>query len=141
MNKVQPLFKPLKNLVDQFDRLISGRLWLKVLIALLLGVILGVLLGPDLDLVSAPVVKTITAWLALPGQVFLAVIQMIVVPLVMASIVRGLAANNNPDAMKKNGLIALIFIVASTALAAAVGILLALNMQTGNFIDARAVTR
>jgi len=92
-----------------------------------------------LDLVSVTLVKTITAWLALPGQVFLAVIQMIVVPLVMASIVRGLAANNNPEAMKKNGFIALIFIFASTAVAAGVGILLALNIQPGNFIDASAL--
>lgn len=140
MSKTQPFFRPLKNLVDDFDRLISGRLWLKVLIALFLGVVFGVILGPDLNLVSAPVVKTITAWLALPGQVFLAIIQMIVVPLVMASIVRGLAANNNPDAMKKNGLIAIVFIFASTALAAAVGILLALNIQPGHFIDASALT-
>jgi Na+/H+-dicarboxylate symporter len=140
MSKTPPFFTPLKNLVDHFDKLISGRLWLKVLIALLLGVVFGVLLGPDLNLVSAPIVKTITAWLALPGQIFLAIIQMIVVPLVMASIVRGLAANNNPDAMKKNGFIALLFIFISTALAAAVGILLALNIQPGYFIDASALT-
>lgn len=139
MTKAKSFMSPLKNLVDQFDRLISGRLWLKVLIALGLGVIAGVLLGPDLGLVSVTLVKTITAWLALPGQVFLAVIQMIVVPLVMASIVRGLAANNNPEAMKKNGFIALIFIFASTAVAAGVGILLALNIQPGNFIDASAL--
>ena len=80
---------PLKNLTEQFDKLIGGRLWLKVLIALALGVILGILLGPDLGLFSTNTVKTITAWLALPGQVFLAIIQMVVVPLVVASIVRG----------------------------------------------------
>jgi len=130
---------PLNNLADQFDRLISGRLWLKVLIALFLGVVLGVLLGPDLGLLSTSTVKTITAWLALPGQIFLAVIQMIVVPLVIASIVRGLAANNNPAAVKKNGLIALIFIFTSTALAAAIGIILALNIQPGQFVDASSL--
>lgn len=129
----------LKNLADQFDRLISTRLWLKVLIALMLGVLLGVLLGPDLGFISADTVKTITAWLALPGQVFLAIIQMIVVPLVVASIVRGLAANNNPDAIKKNGLIALAFIVASTGVAAIIGIGLALNIQPGQFVDASAL--
>jgi L-cystine uptake protein TcyP (sodium:dicarboxylate symporter family) len=76
--------RSLKNLTEQLERLISGRLWLKVLIALFLGVVVGILLGPDLGLVSSEVVKTITSWLALPGQVFLAVIQMIVVPLVVA---------------------------------------------------------
>ncbi|MGI1679569.1 MAG: dicarboxylate/amino acid:cation symporter [Cellvibrionaceae bacterium] len=134
MNK--KLISPLKNLADQFDKLIVGRLWLKILIALLLGVIFGILIGPDLGFLSAELVKNITAWLAFPGQVFLAIIQMIVVPLVIASIVRGLAANNNPAAVKKNGAIALLFIVISTALAAAIGILLALNIQPGQFVDA-----
>ena len=119
--------------------MINGRLWLKVLLALALGVLAGILLGPDLDLVSADSVKTITSWLALPGQIFLGAIQMIVVPLVVASIVLGLAANNNPDAMKKNGLIAILFIFLSTAIAAAIGIFLALNIQPGHFVDASSL--
>lgn len=139
MKKSSVLFNPLKNLSEQFDKLVSGKLWLKVLIALGLGMILGVILGPDLGLVSAATVKIITAWLALPGQVFLAIIQMIVVPLVIASIVMGLAANNNPAAMKKNGFIAVIFIIISTALAAAIGILLALNIQPGHYVDASSL--
>lgn len=130
---------PLKNLTEQFDKLIGGRLWLKVIIALALGVLIGILLGPDLGLFSTNTVKTITAWLALPGQVFLAIIQMVVVPLVVASIVRGLAANNNPDAIKKNGMIALVFITTSTALAAFIGIALALTIQPGQFVDASAL--
>ncbi|MCI2284419.1 hypothetical protein L3081_14785 [Colwellia sp. MSW7] len=52
MKKSQFFFNPLKNLADQFDKLVSGKLWLKVIIALGLGIILGVLLGPDLGLVS-----------------------------------------------------------------------------------------
>jgi Na+/H+-dicarboxylate symporter len=119
--------------------LVEGKLWLKVIIALALGVIFGVLTGPDLGLLSAGTVKIITAWLASPGQVFLAIIQMIVVPLVVASIVRGLAANNNPAAMKKNGMIALLFIMVSTAFVAAVGIVLALNIQPGHFVDASSL--
>lgn len=138
MTKQNP--NPFKNVVEQFDKLIGGRLWLKVMIALALGVILGILLGPDLGVVSSSAVKTITAWLALPGQVFLAIIQMIVVPLVVASIVRGLAANNNPAAIKTNGLIALGFIIISTAVAAVIGIVLALNIQPGQFVDATALT-
>ena len=140
MKKQKLFFNPLKDLVDQFDKLIRGRLWLKVLVALVLGIVFGILLGPDLGLLSIDTVKNITAWLALPGQVFLAIIQMIVVPLVVASIVRGLAANNNPAAMKKNGMIALLFIVASTALAATVGIVLALNIQPGSFVDATSLS-
>ena len=132
-----PLFmQPVVSLTTRFDKLIEGRLWLKVLIALFLGVICGILLGPDLGWVSVSAVKNITAWLALPGQLFLAIIQMIVVPLVLASVVRGLAANSNPQALKQNGIIALLFIGVSTAIAAAVGIVLALQIQPGGYIDA-----
>ena len=133
MTKTVFFFEPLKNLAEQFDKLVSGKLWLKVLIALALGIIVGVLMGPDLGLLSSATVKIITAWLALPGQIFLAIIQMIVVPLVIASIVLGLAANNNPTAMKKNGIIALVFITLSTALAAAIGIMLALTSSSYGF--------
>lgn len=139
MVKAKPVFQPLKNLADQFEKLIQGRLWLKVLIALAAGMVCGIVLGPDLNLFDLDTVGTITAWLALPGQIFLAIIQMIVVPLVMASIVRGLAANNNPDAMKRNGLIAIVFIVVSTALAAACGISLALVIEPGSYINASAL--
>ncbi|QOL25962.1 dicarboxylate/amino acid:cation symporter [Thalassotalea sp. LPB0316] len=130
------LSRSLKNLSGQLERFINGRLWLKVLIALALGVLAGILLGPDLGLVSSETAQVITAWLALPGQVFLAVIQMIVVPLVIASIVRGLAANNNPVALRQNGIIAVAFIFVSTAIAAAIGIVLALYIQPGNYVDA-----
>lgn len=133
------IFRPLKSLADQFDKLIEGRLWLKVLLALFAGIILGVILGPDLNLFSANVVKTITAWLALPGQVFLAVIQMIVVPLVLASIIRGLASNSDMSAIKRNGLSAVIFIALSTAVAVACGIIFALYLEPGNYIDASAL--
>ena len=129
-----PFLSPLKSLTTHFERMINGRLWLKVIIALFLGVIVGIFLGPDLGLVSPNYVAIITAWLAFPGQVFLAIIQMIVVPLVLASIVLGLASNNNPVAMKKNGLIAVSFILMSTALSAAIGIFFALAIEPGHYI-------
>lgn len=134
MNR-RTILSPLRSLGDNFERMINGRLWLKVIIALFLGVIVGVLLGPDLALVSPGTVDIITAWLAFPGQVFLAIIQMIVVPLVLASIVLGLASNNNPAAMKTNGLIAVSFIMISTAIAAAIGILFALKIEPGHYIN------
>lgn len=93
--------QPVKRLSDRLESLVAGRLWLKVLIALGLGILFGLILGPDLGVIEPETVKVITAWLALPGQIFLVLIQMIVVPLVVASIVRGLAANNNPQALKK----------------------------------------
>ncbi len=127
--------QPFKMLSKRLENLVEGRLWLKVLIGLGLGILLGILLGPNVGLVSETKVNTITAWLALPGQVFLALIQMIVVPLVLASIVLGLAANNNPDALKKIGVTALVFILFTTACATATGIGLAQLIQPGKYIQ------
>lgn len=130
---------PIKHLSERFDKLIEGRLWLKVLIALAAGVLFGLLLGPDTGLFSPSTVKVITAWVALPGQLFLALIQMVVVPLVVASIVKGLAANNDPAALKQIGFIGLIFILISTAIATTIGIGLGQLIQPGSYIHADAL--
>lgn len=127
--------QPLKYLSDRLNKLIEGRLWFKVLIALGLGIVFGLMLGPDLGLIEQDTVKIITSWLALPGQIFLALIQMIVVPLVIASIVRGLAANNNPHALKKIGLVAIIFILFTTIAATAIGIGLGQIIQPGIYLQ------
>ncbi|MCF7982193.1 MAG: dicarboxylate/amino acid:cation symporter [Pseudomonadales bacterium] len=126
---------PIKRLSDRLEKLIEGRLWLKVLIALGLGICFGLLLGPDLNFFTPSTVKILTSWLALPGQVFLVLIQMIVVPLVVASIVRGLAANNNPQALKKIGLIALIFVLSTTIAAATIGISLGQLIKPGSHLQ------
>jgi len=132
--------QPVKRLSDRLESLVAGRLWLKVLIALGLGILSGLILGPDLGIIEPDTVKVITAWLALPGQIFLVLIQMIVVPLVVASIVRGLAANNNPQALKKIGLIALIFILFTTVMAAIIGIGLGQLIQPGSHLQLAVLT-
>lgn len=135
VNTTNFYIQPLKYLSDRLDKLIEGRLWFKVLIALGLGIVFGLVLGPDLGLFEQGTVKIITSWLALPGQLFLALIQMIVVPLVIASIVRGLAANNDPQALKKIGSIAIIFIIFTTISATAIGIGLAQLIQPGTYLQ------
>ncbi|WP_339669863.1 dicarboxylate/amino acid:cation symporter [Dasania marina] len=130
---------PLKLLSDRLDRLIAGRLWLKVLIGLGLGVILGLLLGPEVGLFQKETVKVITAWLALPGHIFLSLIQMIVVPLVIASVVKGLAANTNMASLKKIGAFAVVFIIFTTALGTITGIGLGQLIKPGHHIDSAAL--
>ena len=77
---------------------IRGRLWAQVITALVLGAGLGFLIGPDTGLVSAQSADLAGRWLALPGGLFLNLIQMVLMPLVAASIVLGLAAGaSDPD--------------------------------------------
>lgn len=128
-------FAPIRQLSQRLDRWVEGRLWLKVLIGLALGTVLGLLLGPELGIFSDRTVAIITSWLALPGQIFLALIQMIVVPLVIASVVRGLASNRNFSELKRIGLFALFFILVTTVVGTTIGIGMGQLIKPGNFVD------
>ena len=81
--------------------LIRGRLWLKILIAMVLGLATGVLLSPQAGVLDKQTAEIAGSWLALPGNLFLGLIQMIVVPLIFASVIRGLASSDDLDQLKK----------------------------------------
>ncbi len=127
--------KPLAALSGQLTRLVEGKLWLQVVIGMVLGLAVGIAIGPAAGLVAADTGVVIGNWLAFPGRLFLVTIQMIVVPLVFASIVRGLAAGAMNADLKRLALWVVTFFVLSTAISAAIGIQLALAIQPGNYLD------
>ena len=114
--------RPLRHLSSYLSGLVQGKLWLKVLIGMFLGLITGTLLGPSVGLVEPDTGTLIGNWLAFPGQLFLATIQMIVIPLVIASVVRGLAASEDLEQLRKLGLRVTGFFVVTTAMAASIGL-------------------
>ena len=123
--------RSLKHLNLYLASLVEGRLWLKVLIAMFAGLLVGVLLGPSAGLLEVRTGVLIGNWLALPGQLFLAVIQMIVVPLVVASVIRGLAASENLDQLRQMGLSVTAFFIVTTAIAALLGLWIAALLGPG----------
>lgn len=131
--------RSLKYLADSLTTLISGRLWLKVIVGMVLGIAVGVALGPSIGWVEPALATTISDWLAFPGKLFLALIQMIVIPLVFASIIRGLAASEDLDQLRKIGLRVVLFFVATTAMAIAIGLTVALIIKPGNYVDSAAL--
>ena len=114
--------RSLRHLSVYLATLVKGRLWLKVLIGMGLGLVVGTLLGPSVGLVEPETGTLIGNWLAFPGQLFLATIQMIVIPLVIASAVRGLAASDNLEQLRKMGTRVTLFFVITTAIAATIGL-------------------
>ncbi len=136
--------RSLKHLSHHLASLVEERLWLKVLIGMFAGLLVGVLLGPSTGLVEARTGVMIGNWLALPGQLFLAVIQMIVVPLVVASVIRGLAASENLEQLRQLGLVVTSFFIITTAIAALLGLWIAGLLGPGEgltgTIEAAAVT-
>lgn len=127
--------RSLKYLSDRLQDLVSKRLWLQVLLGMVLGIAAGMLLGPTVGWVTPKAARAAGSWLALPGQIFLALIQMIVVPLVFASIIRGLAATESTAQLKRLGLRSVAFFLGTTTLAIVIGIVLALVIEPGRFIE------
>jgi len=117
--------RSLARLSSQLTGLVQGRLWAKVLVGMALGLSTGALLGPSAGLVEPTTGITIGNWLAFPGRLFLATIQMIVIPLVVASVIRGLAASENVEQLKKLGIRVTLFFAATTALASVIGLVVA----------------
>ncbi len=122
-------------LSNKLQKLIENKLWLKVILGLVLGILTGILIGPDLNWVAADTSLVIASWLALPGQLFLAMIQMIVVPLVLASVMRGLTAASSMTQLKKLGLYGGLFFLLFTALASGIGIGVSQWIDPGSYVD------
>ncbi|RQD76095.1 MAG: dicarboxylate/amino acid:cation symporter [Candidatus Syntrophonatronum acetioxidans] len=141
--KIHPLEllypKPVKYLTGHLQGLIKGRLWLRILLAMFLGIMVGMVLGPDVGLVDKNASLVIGSWLALPGQIFLGLIQMIVVPLVFASVIMGLAASEDMDQLSRMGSRLAIYFIVTTVLAIVIGLGVALLVQPGIFIEGDAL--
>ena len=120
-------------------RLIKTKLWAQVLLALFLGLAFGIFLGPETGIVEKNTTEIITEWLAIPAHLFLKVIQMIIIPLIFASIIRGLTSAGNIEQLRKMGLGTALYFVATTAIALVIGIIFATTIMPGNFIDSSLI--
>ena len=127
--------RSLKDLSQKIKRLLETRLWLKVIIALVLGVLAGVALGPDLGLVSSESAETITNWLALPGNLFLQMVKMIIIPLVFSSIILGIISSGDPAFLKKIGPRLVLYFVITTIAAITIGFIISYTIKPGAFVD------
>lgn len=126
-------FRPLNNLSVHLDRLIQGRLWLKVIIGLVLGAGVGLLLNPSTGLLSEEVSLRLADWLDLPGQIFMRLVQMIMIPLIFTSIISGIVSNTS-DNLKTFGVRLLLYFVFTTAVAIIIGVAVTLIMKPGQYI-------
>lgn len=136
-------------LQDERRLLVSGkesappkRLWKSILFALITGIGFGLLVSPrGGGLLSEAHASLIGGWIALPGYIFLAVIQMVVIPLIVSSIVLGIAANENLDFLKKMGILVATYFIMTTCIAVLVGATLTKTIQPGKYIDSKVVKK
>ena len=123
--------RSIRYLHSYLHRLITGRLWVQVLIGMVLGLITGSLLGPETGLLSDEAAHALGAWLALPGWIFLALIQMVVIALVVASIIRGIAASENVEQLRRLGSRVAVYFVLTTVFAVSIGVAVGELLQPG----------
>ncbi|HBS48959.1 MAG TPA: dicarboxylate/amino acid:cation symporter [Rhodobacteraceae bacterium] len=110
---------------------VTSRLWAQVIAGMILGFGLGLVLSERTGLVPPDIAEAIGVWLALPGQIFLALIAMVLTPLIFSSIVGGLAGAGSAGELRTVGLRLAAFILTTTTVAAAIGVAFALWLQPG----------
>lgn len=124
-----------RELTSSLDHLVAGRLWVKIIIALFLGVAFGFSMGPGVGVVSPDVAKVVVSWLAFPGQLFLNLIQLVIIPLVFASVVLGIVSSEGLEQLKTLGARIGIYYVFTTVVAVSIGFAVAFLLKPGKFID------
>ncbi len=129
----------LKSLASEVQTLLEARLWAQVLIAMVLGVAFGVALGPTVAWVPADTAAVIAEWVALPGELYLATVQMIVIPLVLASVVRGIAASGDPRQLRSTGSGLLGYFTLTTVIAGFLGIAIGTLLEPGGHVEPELV--
>ena len=96
----------------------------KILIGLILGIIGGLIAGPT----AVPWMKV---WIAPIGTIFINLIKMVIVPVVLASIVAGVASIGDVKKLGRVGVKIMVFYLATTAFAVAIGLMFGTLMQPG----------
>lgn len=123
-------------LTESLGLLIKTRLWLQILIGMITGVALGVLISArGMALVDRHVAELIAGWLALPGYIFLALIQMIMVALIFSSIILGVASCGTGEQLRRLGIRIIPYFLCTTTVAVMLGIVLAELVKPGAYIS------
>lgn len=130
-----PLPRSLLRQSGRMRKLLRERLWLQVLVGMALGIGVGTALDPDAGLVAAEASRRVIAWLALPGQLFLAAVTFVVVPLVLASVARGIAAGERDESLGRIGAETIGFFLITTVLACGIGFAVGWAIAPGTLIE------
>lgn len=113
--------------------------WIQILISLLLGLLFGILLNPETGFVSSNTLKPFLPWMKLPGDIFLNLLQMIMIPLVIVSIALGVSSLRNLKDLWSLGSKTLIYFIFTTVIAVSIGISLTLLIKPGKYIQSQTI--
>lgn len=102
---------------------IKGNLLAQILIAFVAAVILGIIFGPAIDII-APL-----------GDLFLRLIKFIIAPLILATLVVGIASTGDPKQLGRIGIKTVSYYLITTAIAVIIGLGFAYLISPGKGLD------
>lgn len=112
------------------------RLWLWILIGLVTGLGTGLILSPDAGgVLNADQAAPVGEWLALPGVIFLGLIQMVIIPLIFSSIILGICQSGELSFLRQIGLRLVPYFILTTIVAVVIGITISTVINPGSMID------
>ncbi len=131
--------RPIKDLYSYLQNLVQTRLWLKVLIGMITGVLLGAYFATQPEWIKETTLDSVINWIAFPGNLFIRVVQMIMIPLMFTSIVQGIAGGSSTEYLKKSGPRLLLYYGMTTTTVLILAVILASIIQPGNYMDASSL--
>lgn len=127
---------PIKDLYSYLQSLVQSRLWLKVIIAMIAGIALGAYFATQPSWLNERYLEAIINWIAFPGNLFIRVVQMIMVPLMFSSVVQGIAGGNNKEYLMKSGPRLLLYYGMTTTTVLILSVIMASLLNPGAYMDA-----
>lgn len=127
--------RSIKALASELAYLIRSRLWAQILTGMALGIVFGLFFAPSAGRISRDSAELLASWVSLPGELFLVTIKMVIVPLVIASVIRGIAASGDVAQLRSTGIWLAVYFVGTTLLAIGIGLLLGFLVEPGRYID------
>jgi Na+/H+-dicarboxylate symporter len=124
-DEVNKLAGPLKTFMTRW---FDTPLWQRIIAAMILGIIVGALWGEGAQSIR---------WI---GDLFVRLIQMVVVPLVFITIVAGIVSMGDPKRLGSLGIKTIALYMMTTALAISIGLFLAAVVKPGVGVDLSGAT-
>ncbi len=116
-------------------------LWLQIIFALVLGVLGGFLLSPEGGFITQAQMQAIAPWIGLPGNLFLALVKMIMLPLVFASIILGITSSDDKAFLRRAAARILPYFILTTIIAVTLGATVASVFKPGKHIDQEQIAK
>jgi len=128
---------------QHIQALIRTKLWAQILLAMVLGVVVGLVFSPYSNgafSITLEQANELGEWLRLPGSIFLNLIQMVVVPLIVTSIILGLTSAGDIGFLRAAGIRIVPYFVGTTIVAVLIGVAVVTLIKPGQYIDVATLT-